>query len=106
MKKYSPKVPKIYYDEKFQCYVNPIKIHEYGCLEYVCSEITWSGLYYTYNLNGRKTHGHTIGEAFLSAYNDAEIFSIPEESKTQYSKQELEFIKKLVTQGKLDRQSK
>lgn len=102
-KRYSKKDPQIYYDKLFQCYVHPRKPGEHGCFEYVCSELTESGLFYSYNLSGSKTHGHSIDAVFWSAYNDAEVFSINEEDKLQYSKQELEFIKKLTAQGKKDR---
>lgn len=106
IKKYSNKVPKIYYDKKYSCYINPQKIDEYGSCEYICSELVQSGVHYSYYLGECRSHAHTISEVFLLAYNKAEIFSIRKEDENEYSTQELEFIKKLINQGKKDRQEK
>lgn len=65
IKKYSNKVPKIYYDKKYNCYINPQKINEYGCCEYVCSELVQQGVHYSYYLSERRYHVHTINEVFL-----------------------------------------
>lgn len=38
-------------------------------------------------------------------FNKAEIFSIHKENEVEYSRQELELIKNLINQGKIDRQN-
>lgn len=105
-RKYAEMPLKIYYDRKYRCYINPKLLNEQGDIEYICSEITRSGCLYRYRLDGKKEHTHTIAEVFLSAYNEAERFSIDTEDEELYSKQELVFIQTLVEQGKLDRQTK
>ncbi|MBC3804042.1 hypothetical protein GH808_06275 [Acetobacterium fimetarium] len=104
-RKYFNCMPKIYYDQRHDAYVNPKIITERGCAEYVCSESVCYGPIYHYNINGSETHEHTIAAVFIDAYNDAEIFSLSEEHIEQYSKQELVMIYKLVKQGTEDRLS-
>lgn len=105
MKKYADKPPLIYYDKKTDCYIHPQKISEYGCCEYICSELAKSGVHYSYYLGENRDHAHTISEVFLLAYNKAEFFSIHKENEVEYSRQELELIKNLINQGKIDRQN-
>ena len=88
MRKYADKPPLIYYDKKTDCYVHPK-----------------SGLHYSYYLGENRDHAHTISEVFLLAYNKAENFSIHKENEVEYSRQELELIKSLINQGKIDRQN-
>lgn len=94
---------KIYYDRKFKTYVNPKIIDERGCLEYICSETVCDGVFYNYQIEGKDVHAHVISEVFIDAYNCAETFLIPKDYEYQYSIQELNFINKLVNQGKIDR---
>ncbi len=101
--KYSKSVPAIYFDKKYNCFISSQNVREYGCCEYVCSELTQSGVHYSYYLGECQSHAHTISEVFLLAYNKAEIFSIHEKDEIEYSRQEFEFIKKLIKQGKKDR---
>ena len=101
-RKYSNRAPTIYFDKKYNCFISSQNVREYGCCEYVCSELTHSGLHYSYYLDECQSHAHTINEVFLLAYNKAEIFSIHEKDEIEYSRQELEFIKKLIKQGKKD----
>lgn len=102
-RKYSNRTPKIYYDQRHRVYVNPKIISERGCAEYVSSESVGEWVFYAYKINGTETHAHSITAVFIEAYNNSETFSISEEHKEQYSKQELDMIYKLVKQGKDDR---
>lgn len=102
-RKYSNLTPMIYYDRKYQVYVNPKLIDERGCAEYVCSESVCDSLIYSYIIDRVNTHAHTISEVFLDAYNTSETFLISDEYREQYSKQEFDLICKLVNQGKIDR---
>lgn len=104
-KKYSKLIPKIYYDKKYDCHINPKIIEERGCVEYICGEITRSGVIYHYFLGSQVDHAHTLGDVLIEAYNHAETFSIAPEHEGEYSSQELKFIDKLVAQGKLDRRN-
>lgn len=105
-KKYSELTPRIYYDKKYHCYINPEIIDEQGDCAYICAETAKSGCLYLFVLNGEKKHAHTIDEVFLASYNYSEIFSIDKEDETQYSNQELELIKELVECGKTARKNK
>ncbi len=105
-RKYEKLPPKIYYDRKYRCYVNPVLLHNRGSLEDICYDTVRSGCLYLYCLDGEKRHAHTIPEVFKTAYNDAELFSIDAVDKQLYSEQELELIHKLVEQGKIDCQTK
>lgn len=102
-RKYLGLTSKIYYDRRRCVYVNPKRINERGCAEYVCSESVCDSLFYAYEINGSGSHAHTIAEVFIDAYNHSEIFSISEDNKQQYSQQEFDLICKLIEQGKKDR---
>ena len=99
-KKYKNLKPKIYYDKRYNMYVNPLYINERGDSDYVCAQTAHGGCIYPYLIDNICEHEHSISAVFIRAYNDAENFSISEPDKIYYSKQELDFIDKLVKQGK------
>ena len=101
-KKYKKLKPYIYYDKKYNIYINPLCINERGDIDYVCGETVQGGCIYPYLIDGESEHEHSISAVFLHAYNNAEKFSISPKDKIYYSKQELDFINKLIQQGKFD----
>lgn len=101
-KKYSKRKPQIYYDKKYKNYVHPY-INDITDIETLCSDLVMYSITYNYELNGKLEHVHTISEVFICAYNNSEIFFIPEDCKNEYSQQELIMIEKIVRKGKGDR---
>lgn len=102
--KYSKLKPQIYYDRMHKIYVNPVVIKERSkLLELVCEETARTGLLYCYNIGEKDLHDHSFAPVLQAAYNYAEQFFIPVEYEDEYSVQELNFIHKLVEQGKRDR---
>lgn len=101
-RKYAMLQPQIYYDAKHSCYINPLRIGEAGCCEYVCCETAKTGLIYHFYLSDKREHCHIISEVLIEAYNQANCFSIAAADRNEYSKQELLFIQTLVECGKRD----
>lgn len=102
-KKYAGKPPKLYYDLRYRTYISPVKLEEEGDISWVCSELAGTGLIYKYRLGKEETHTHGFEGVLQEAYNYAEIFSIPEEYRDQYSAQELRFLEKLIQRAHRDR---
>ncbi len=63
--------------------------------------MTCTGLIYEYTLNGKWLHDHFFAGVLLGAYNEADVFEIPQEVEHQYSQQELEMISKVIEKGKV-----
>ncbi|MEG2090133.1 hypothetical protein [Niameybacter sp.] len=99
--KYGNRKNKVYYDKRYDCYVCPKLLDERGPVEYVIAELTRTGLIYKYKLNGEWAHDHFFVEVLLNAYNEAEVFEIPQEVEYQYSQQELDMLRKAVEAGKV-----
>lgn len=97
--------PGIYYDKKYRRYFTPSVMGETGSVEYVAGELVRSGLVFHYSLQGTLNHAHTFDEVLLAAYNQAASFGIPDEFRSEYSQQELQFIETLVDRGVRDRTS-
>ena len=97
--------PGIYYDKKYHRYFTPSVMGETGSVEYVAGELVRSGLVFHYSLQGTLNHAHTFDEVLLAAYNQAASFGIPDEFRSEYSQQELQFIETLVYRGVRDRTS-
>ena len=97
--------PGIYYDKKHHRYCTPSVMGETGSVEYVAGELVRSGLVFHYSLQGTLNHAHTFDEVLLAAYNQAASFGIPDEFRSEYSQQELQFIETLVDRGVRDRTS-
>lgn len=102
-KKYAKKLPKLYYDRRYDTYISSAKPEEDGGILWVCSELTGTGLIYKYRLGKEETHTHGFEGVLQEAYNHAEMFSIPEEYRDQYSAQELRFLEKLIQRAHRDR---
>lgn len=104
--KYGRLAPRIYYDRRYRAYVAPTVMDEFGGIggiETVCHALASWNLCYGFEIHGEHTHTHSFDEVLRSAYNQAESFSIPKEYEPEYSAQELEWISRLVRQGKRDR---
>ena len=76
-------------------------LDETGSVEYVIAELTRTGLIYEYMLNGQWLHDHFFAGVLLNAYNEADVFELPQEVEHQYSQQELQMIRKAIEKGKV-----
>ena len=103
-KKYGGRLPKLYYDPRYRTYISPMKLGEDGDISWVCSELAGTCLVYQYRLGEEETHTHGFEGVLREAYNHAEVFSIPEEYREQYSAQELHFLEKLIRRAHRDRE--
>ena len=103
-KKYGEKPPKLYYDRRYDTYISPMKLEEDGDISWVCSELAGTCLVYKYRPGKEETHTHGFEGVLREAYNHAEVFSIPEECRGQYSAQELRFLEKPIRRAHRDRE--
>lgn len=70
---------------------------------WACSELAKTCVIYECCLGNEETHAHDFDDVLKDAYDYAEMFSIPEKCREQYSAQELEFLEKLIQRGLKDR---
>ena len=98
-RRYSGRVPGIYYDRIFKVYVNP-EIIEVRCdLLHVLYETVCSNLLYDYCIGTKCTHDHSFDNVMRAAYENGAAFFIPEEFRSQYSEQELSLLHKIAAKG-------
>ena len=61
-------------------------------LTYALEHVSNTGLYYSYSVDGKHSHGHSFEEVLMSLYKYPETFKIDIDEEEYYSKQELEEI--------------
>ena len=103
---YKDNQPEIIYDNTLHGYVHPYFYHRDEFFdveilaEYLCSE----GLCYEFQIDGEYNHHHEFHRVIEDAYNYGSQFTIPPECESDYSRQELNLLRKLAWQGEMDRQ--
>ena len=91
---------KPFYDKSdniYRCFFKD-RPDEEGPIEYVISEYIQDGLYYRYKYGWEVHHEHTFSAVLNAIMNDkTKGIYIPKEFMSDYSKQELNMIRKYIT---------
>lgn len=102
--RYKGNQPEIIYDNNLHGYVHPSFDEERFDIEELAEELCDKGLCYEFQIGGEYDHHHELHRVIEDAYNYGSQFTIPFECESDYSRQELNLLRKLAWQGDMDRQ--
>ena len=67
---------------------------DYNLLD-ALGNLSYTNLYYSFSIMNRHSHGHSFEDVLMNLYNYPETFNISSEEEIYYSKQELEYIRRV-----------
>lgn len=102
--RYKDKLPEITYDKSLHGYIHPYLCEEELDIELIAEELCNKCLCFEFKIGDGYSHHHEFHRVIEDAYNYGSQFSIPSECESDYSRQELDLLRKLALQGEMDRQ--
>lgn len=105
-KLYKKNTVGLIYSNRYKAYVHPAIPYEIGDIEYILSELTRTGLYYSYTYTKEGEiidgHSHSFGGVLREAYENPESFS---PNQDHYSTQELKLLQKICEYSLKEKQT-
>lgn len=93
--------PQIKYDKALKGYFSTDKVGNgiHFDIETLVEELCHDNFVFEYKIGSKWSHNHEFRRVIQNAYKYGRQFSVPEESKSDYSEQELRILKKVVEVG-------
>lgn len=100
-RKYVHADKRIVYDHWLRGYIHPDYTANDGYfdIENLADDICGIGLCYECMVDGEYCHSHKLSDVIETAYNEGDAFVIPVECEGDYSRQELDLLRRLAEMG-------